>query len=74
MLIDLLVATVEGEEEPSKTLYYIAGAVLVLFAVAISVIGFTRPNFPSSALQSRAVMLVSTGLTLFVLVAVLVTG
>ena len=73
-MIDLLIAMVEGEEEPSKTLYYVAGGVLVLFGVAVSVVGFTRPTFPSSAMQARAVMAASAALTLFVLVAVVVTG
>ena len=73
-MIDLLIAMVEGEEEPSKTLYFVAGGVLVLFAIGISVFGFTRPNFPSSPTQARAVMAVSAGLTLFVLVAVVITS
>ena len=74
MMLDLLIATVEGEEEPSKTLYFVAGGILVLFAIAISVFGFTRPSFPSSPMQARAVMAVSAGLTVFVLVAVVVTS
>ena len=71
-MIELLIATVE--EEPSKTLYYLAGAVLVAFAIAISVFGFTRPNFPSTPRQERLVMTLSVAFTAFVVVAVLVTG
>lgn len=73
-MIDLLVATVAEEEEPSKTLYYIAGAALVVFAIGLSVVGFTRPAFPTTALQARAVMAASVAVTLFVMVAVVATS
>ena len=71
-MIDLLIATVE--EEPSKTLYYLAGAVLALFAVGISVVGFTRADFPSSPAQSRAIMVIGVLLTVFTMATVIITG
>ena len=71
-MIDLLIATVE--EEPAKTLYYVAGGALALFAVAVSVVGFARPDFPSSALQARAIMAGGVLLTAFVITAVIITS
>ena len=71
-MIDLLIATVE--EEPSKTLYYLAGSALALFAIGISVVGFTKPDFPNSTRQSRAIMLTSVALTAFVMAAVIITS
>lgn len=71
-MIDLLIATVE--EEPSKTLYYVAGGLLALFAIGISVIGFVRPDFPSSPLQSRVIMTGAVLLTVFVMTAVIITS
>ncbi len=71
-MIDLLLATVE--QEPSKTLFYLAGGALALWAIGISVLGFTRPQYPSSPAQARAVMAISAALTAFVLVATLITN
>jgi len=51
-----VIAAVEGEES-SKTPFYIAGAVLALFAVLISVLGIRRiDSFPSSKGQARGVI------------------
>jgi hypothetical protein len=71
-MIDLLLAAVE--EEPSKTLYFIAGGALALFAIGISVVGFRKPDFPRSAQQARVIMAASALLTMFVLTAVIVTS
>ena len=71
-MIDLLIATVE--EEPSKTLYYLAGGALALFAIGISVVGFTRPDFPSTPSQCRAIMVSGVLLTVFTMAAVIITS
>ena len=71
-MIAVLIAAVE--EEPSKTLYFLAGGALALWAIGVSIIGFTRPDFPSSTMQSRAVMVTSIALTLFAMAAVLLTS
>ena len=71
-MIDLLIAAVE--EEPSKTLYYLAGGALALFAIGISVVGFTRPDFPSTPSQSRAIMVSGVLLTVFTMAAVIITS
>jgi hypothetical protein len=43
----------------SKVPFYIAGAVLVVWAFAVSAAGLTSPSFPGGAAGQRAVMLVS---------------
>ena len=45
--------------EPSKIAFYIAGALLVLWAVALSSVGLTRPEFPFGVAGERAVVLIS---------------
>jgi hypothetical protein len=51
--------------EPSKVPFYIAGGVLVAWAVALSAIGLSRPTFPDGPRGARGVMLLS-----FVLVVI----
>jgi hypothetical protein len=48
-----------GAGEPSKVPFYIAGGVLVLWAVAVAGFGLSRPEFPGSAGRARGVMAVS---------------
>jgi hypothetical protein len=54
-VIGLLLAAAE----PSRVPFYIAGGLLVLWAVVLSAIGLSRPEFPYNARGARAVMLVS---------------
>jgi hypothetical protein len=51
--------------EPSKVPFYIAGAVLVVWAVVLAALGLTRPAFPGNGRGARLVMSAS-----FVLAAV----
>jgi hypothetical protein len=51
----LLVAT-------SKVPFYIAGAVLVAWAFAVSAVGISSPSFPTGAAGQRLVILVSLAL------------
>ncbi len=51
--------------EPSKLPFYIAGAVLVVWAVVLSALGLTRPSFPYGQRGERGVLLLS-----FLLVAI----
>ena len=45
--------------EPSKTPFYIAGAVLVLWAVTLAGVGLARPAFPYDVRGQRGVITVS---------------
>ena len=53
--------------EPSKVPFYIAGGLLALWAVVLSWLGLTRPEFPFNERGQRGVMSVS-----FVLVVIAV--
>jgi hypothetical protein len=50
---------VAEEHETDETPFFIAGGVLVVFAIAISVVGFKRPDFPGNAGAARGVMALS---------------
>ncbi len=52
------------EKEHSEVPFFIAGSLLAVWAVAISVFGFTRPDFPSSEGAARGVMTLSAVLML----------
>jgi hypothetical protein len=69
----LLVLAAE-EAEPSKTLFYIVGGGLALWAVLLSAIGLSRPEFPGSALASRGVMAISTVLVVAAMAAAVITA
>ncbi len=56
------------EHETSETPFFVAGAILVAFAVIISIIGMKNPDFPSDAGAARGVM--ALGATLVAAVAV----
>jgi hypothetical protein len=60
--------------EPSHTAFYIAGAVFVVWAVALAARGLTQPDFPGSALGERAVMLVSLVLAAAVIATAIATS
>jgi hypothetical protein len=51
-------------KEKSEAPFFIAGSVLALWAIAISVFGFTRPDFPSNDGAARGVMALSALLVL----------
>jgi plastocyanin len=50
--------------DKSKTLFYICGGALALWAVIIGVSGFTRADFPGSPMRGRVVMGISGALML----------
>jgi plastocyanin len=63
-----------AEKEPSKTPFYIAGAVLAAWAVVVAVIGISQPDFPGSAMRSRLVMGLSVVLVLAAVTTAIVTA
>jgi quinol-cytochrome oxidoreductase complex cytochrome b subunit len=50
------------EHEKSETPFFVAGVILVTFAIVISVFGFKRPDFPGNAGAARGVMALSIAL------------
>ena len=73
--LTIVFAAVEGEEESSKTLFYVAGGVLAAFAVIISVIGIKRiATFPSGKGQERGVLGLAALLVLAAMAAAILTS
>ena len=75
MLHALIVfASTEGEES-SKTLFYIAGGLLAVFAVVISVIGIRGiGSFPDGKTQTRGVIGIAALLVLFAAASAIITA
>ena len=51
-----LLTVISAAEEHSEAPFIIAGIVLAVFAVLISAVGFTRPQFPGNDGAARGVM------------------
>ena len=75
MLNALIVfASAEGEES-SKTLFYLAGGLLAVFAVVISVIGIRGiGTFPASKGQARGVIGLAALLVVFAAASAVITA
>ncbi len=59
VLTVLAAAESAAKEEPSKTAFYIIGPIAAVWAVVVSFLGFTRPDFPGSEGARRAVMAIT---------------
>lgn len=70
----LLVMASEAAEETSKTAFYVAGIVLAGWAVLLSAVGLTRPDFPGSDGASRGIMAISAVLVIAAMAASVLTG
>jgi hypothetical protein len=73
MLHALLMLAAE-ESEPSKAPFYIAGGAFAGWAVVLSAIGMTQPNFPANDGAARGVMLLSAVLMVGAMVTAVVTA
>jgi len=70
----IVFASTEGEES-SKTLFYIAGALLAVFAIVISAIGIRGiDSFPASKGQARGVVGLAAVLVLFAAASAIITA
>jgi hypothetical protein len=73
-VLTIVFAATEGHES-SKALFYIAGAVLAVFAVLVSALGLKRiGSFPSSKGQTRGVIGLAGLLVVATLAAAIVTS
>jgi hypothetical protein len=61
-----LLAAAESGHETSKTAFYVCGSLLAVWAVVLSVFGFTHQRFPETLGAERGVIALSA---LFVLAA-----
>jgi hypothetical protein len=71
----LITFAAEAGAEPNKTLFYICGGVLVIWAIAVSTLGIrAHDRFPSSAGAARGVMTVSILLVLLAMASAVITS
>ena len=54
-----MVALIVAAGEPSKVPFYIAGGLLVIWALALAAVGLTRPSFPGNQRGERGVIAVT---------------
>ena len=72
--LTLVFASTEGEES-SKALFYLAGGVLAVFAVLISLLGISRiDSFPTSKGQARGVIGLAALLVLAAMASAIITA
>ena len=64
MINALMLAAEAAKEEGSHTAFYIAGGCLAAWAVLVSFIGITRPDFPGNMGGRNIVLLISAILVL----------
>jgi hypothetical protein len=64
-----------AEEEPSKTLFYICGGALAVWALIVSAIGIkAHETFPPSQSARNGVIAISVGLVLLAMASAVITG
>jgi hypothetical protein len=69
-VLTLLIAAAE----PSKTPFYIAGGVLVLWALVLAGVGLARPAFPNGERGERGVITVSVILVAVTIAMAVITS
>ena len=76
MLLSTLIAfAAEEGAEPSKTLFYICGGVLVAFAVVVGGLGVMRhETFPPSTGAARGLMALAALLVALTMASAVITG
>ena len=76
MLSSILIAAAEHAEhaEPSKTPFYIAGAVLVIWACFVSFAGIRSDSFAASKASGTLVAVVSAVLVVATMFTSVITG
>jgi hypothetical protein len=61
-LLAVILASAHGAGAHSKTPFYVLGGALAGWAVLVSLIGITKPDFPGAGMAQRGVMLVGVAL------------
>jgi hypothetical protein len=75
VLATLIAFAAEEGAEPDKTLFYVAGGLLVAWAVILGVVGVSRhESFPPSDGTARGLMLLSAVLVAFAMASAVITG
>jgi len=64
-----------AEEEPSKTLFYVCGGALAVWALIVSAIGIkAHETFPPTQSARNGVIAISVGLVLLAMASAVITG
>ncbi len=66
----LAAAEAAKEHEKDESPFFIAAAILVAFAIFISVVGFKRPEFPADAGAARGVMALTIALVAAAMISI----
>jgi hypothetical protein len=75
VLTALITFAAEEGAEPSKTLFYICGSVLAIWAVVVSAIGIrAHETFPPSKSAARGVMTISIVLVVLAMASAVITS
>ena len=75
MLATFIAFAAEEGAEPSKTLFYICGGALVLWALGVSALGIrSHESWPPSQSATRGVMTVSLVLVLLAMASAVITS
>jgi hypothetical protein len=75
VLTALITFAAEEGAEPSKTLFYICGGVLVVWALVVSALGIrAHETFPPSKSAARGVMAISLVLIALAMASAVITG
>jgi hypothetical protein len=69
-----VIALILAADEPSKVPFYIAGGLLVVWALALAGVGLTRPAFPTHERGARGIMAVSLVLALLAMAMAVITS
>ena len=75
MLTALITFAAEEGAEPSKTLFYVCGGLLVAWAVVVSALGIrAHETFPPTQSAARGVMTISIVLVLLAMASAVITA
>jgi hypothetical protein len=74
VLHSILVFAQEEAEEPSKAPFYIAGILLVVWALVVATLGIRNERFASAPRLARTIMAVSAVLVLATMAMAVVTA
>lgn len=58
----------------SKALFYVAAGLLAVWAVVVSAIGISRPDFPGAESRARGVMALSVLFVAFAMISAVITS
>ena len=74
-MLATLIAAAEEAAEPSKTLFYVCGGLLAVWAVVVAAVGIrAHETFPSSRGLARGVMAISVALILAAMASAVLTS